>query len=236
MFSVTRDLMVLPDDPQGVCAIISDFLESWRGVSAGSLIEEDQSKVSEAERRIGFTLPTALRWLLTHVGCDNSIVGHQDPLVSPQALAIDNAGVLVYRVENQNCAQWGVRVADLAKADPPVVWKDPADSEWSPYLDRLSVDLLEMALSEVMLLRGSNLLQAELVSGVPSELNRLHRLAIPEHVFWASPDGPPVEWYGLHDCLVRNDGGEWLWAFGRSSADVREIARLVPVEWDRLDS
>ncbi len=57
---------------------------------------------------------------------------------------------MVFRVENQHCASWGVAVSDLASADPPVCIQDRAGG-WEPFLDRVSVACVEMVLSEVLL-------------------------------------------------------------------------------------
>jgi hypothetical protein len=235
MLSVTDDLAAAPDDPAAVCRLIASFLESWNVMPTGSGIRAAEDEVGVAEQRLGFALPTALRWLFTHVGTDNAVVGHQDPLVQPQHLEVDDQGLVVYRVENQNCAQWGIRVGDIAQPDPPVLWKDlQNDEDWRPYQERLSVELLETTFNEAMLLPGADLLQTELASGVPAELERLPRLAIPTHVFWAMPDGPPVTWYGVRDCLIRNDGDTWLWAFGRTSEDAQRATEMIPGEWMSL--
>lgn len=232
MFSVTGNLAVMPIDPTAVCGLISSFLEGWNVMPLGLGIPRFETEVSESERRLGFAMPAALRWMFTHVGIDNTVVGRQDPLVHPRRLEIDDEGVLVYRVENQNCAKWGFRVGGVGNPDPPVVWKDlQTNAEWRPYQQRLSVDLLEMTFNEVMLLPGAHLLQTELPSGVPSELDGLPRLAIPSHVFWAIPEGPPVQWYGMQNCLVRKDGDAWLWAFGRTADDVERAAETIPGEW-----
>lgn len=232
---ITHELLTLPKDPGAVCELIAGFLADWQSLSVGPGLGAGRSEVTAAEERLGSPLPVALRWLLSHAGDGTGVVGHQDPLTSPRRLAVDETGVLVYCSENQNCAQWGVRAADLGNPDPPVLWRDPGSAVWYPYQERLSVDLLEYVLSEVMLLPGSHLLQAELPHGVPGQLRELHRLAIPAHVFWPSPDGPPVEWYGMQDCLVRNDGGQWLWAFGRTPADLRRVTSRLPVDWDTAD-
>lgn len=233
VFSVTTDLVVMPDDPAAVCRLVASFLDSWNVTLRHN--SSAAHEVRDAERRLGHALPVALRWIHVNVGTDTTGVGQQDLLVHPRSLDVDEHGVLVFRVENQNCAQWGVRLEEMGSPDPPVVWKDAqTDAEWCSYQDRLSVDLLEMVLNEAMLLPGAHVLHTELTAGVPPELDRLPRLAIPEHVFWAHPEGPPVRWYGMPDCLIRNDGDGWLWAFGRTADDLDRAARTIPGDWTSL--
>jgi hypothetical protein len=234
VFSVTGDLVELPDDAAAVCELISSFLESWNVTQPGLDLSLAENEVREAEYRLGLALPVALRWMLTNVGAGHNVIGRQDFLVHPRCLEIDDQGVLVYRVENQHCAKWGVRVDEIGYLDPPVIWKDlQAGAEWCSYQQRLSVDLLEMVFNEAMLSPEANVLQTELASGAPPELDSLPRLAIPEHVFWPLPEGPPVRWYGMRDCLIRNDGDVWLWAFGRTADDVNRATRAIPGEWTR---
>jgi hypothetical protein len=80
---------------------------------------------------------------------------------------------LVFRVENQHCAEWGVATEDdWNQADPPVYVRQPGDRRWEPFLDRVSTARAEMALSEVLIGRGRLgdmcQLTAELFTGVES--------------------------------------------------------------------
>lgn len=211
-FDVPEDLTLLPPDPAGVCDLVRRFLVSWHVMEVAEASTANTNEVLAAERRLGFSLPYALRWAFMHIGFDNRIVGQQDPFVHPRDLEVDEDGVLIYRVENQYCAAWGFPVVDASADDPPVVWKDlqaGSEGRWLPYHERISVDLLEMALNEAMLRPGVDVLDMELVSGVPSELSKLVPLAIPEHAFWPIPEGPLVAWYGTRDCLIRRDGDAW---------------------------
>jgi len=71
-----------------------------------------------AGQRLGVQLPAALReaYLLFDRRCDLTAV--QDPLVPPERLRVDHSGsIMVFRVENQHCAEWGVATALLIE-DP----------------------------------------------------------------------------------------------------------------------
>jgi hypothetical protein len=235
MFSVSRELAALPHHPDGVCGVIGDFLQAWSGSSGETRAEALEIEVVDAERRLDVRLPIALRWLLTTIGAEDPVLQQQDPLVPASSLQIDKDGVIVYRKENQNCAQWGVRVSDLELLDPPVLWKNMQESGgWSAYQDRLSVELLEGVIGEVVLSPSVKVLQAELFDGRPDELSSFQSLDIPSHVFWAVPDGPPVEWFGRGECLIRNDGDVWLWIFGRTASEVKSVAKEIRAEWSGL--
>jgi len=48
------------------------------------------------------------------------LTANQDTLQPPPKLSLDDSGTtVVFRVENQRCAAWGVAAADLASVDPP---------------------------------------------------------------------------------------------------------------------
>ncbi|MEV6303289.1 hypothetical protein AB0M02_28020 [Actinoplanes sp. NPDC051861] len=214
------DLRTVPDDPGEVCGLIAGFLEDWCGTVVVADGEREE-EVAAAERRLGFSLPVALRWVFVHVAG----VG-QDPLVPPARLAVDGHGVLTYREENQGCARWGIRPG---RPDPAVVWTD--GRQWRPYLDRISVDLLAWCLSEAMTRSGAHVLWCPFEEQPAS----LTRLGIPDHVFWAEPGAAPVRWFRAGDCLVRNDGDIQLIALGKTKEDVRRTSAEIRGEWRELD-
>ncbi len=85
------------------------------------------SVMSDEEVRLGIPLPPALREYYEILGTFQRLNTAQDQLLSPAELIIaDN--VLVFLNENQGVFAWGVRVCDLAEADP-LVWQS-ADTEW----------------------------------------------------------------------------------------------------------
>jgi hypothetical protein len=105
-----------------------------------------------AEQRIGAELPAALREAYLLFGRRPDLTARQDRLVPPRELGFDDPGTaVVFRVENQYCAEWGVAAAGLASTDPPVYVRDRSRGGWEPFLDRVSVACVEMVLSEVLL-------------------------------------------------------------------------------------
>ncbi|MDP9799466.1 hypothetical protein J2S43_007978 [Catenuloplanes nepalensis] len=235
MIQVPEELELIDRNPLRVCELAASFLLDWGVVPTVTLNRSYEARVDEAEVRLGFSLPLALRWLLSHIGSEHPVVGRQDPLVSAENLEVDDDGVIAYRMENQNSARWGFRVDGQANSDPPVVWKRAGRAgRWRAYTDRLSIDLLELTLSESMLISGGNLLHVEGPLDGLGDLEGLLSVDIPSHIFWAIPDGPPVRWYAWRDCIIRDDGGAWYWVFGRTRQAVQSFTALIPAEWEHL--
>lgn len=237
MFDVTGELSKLPSSSSGVCEVAERFVTAW----FGPLAEADgcaSDEIANAENELGFRLPAALRWLYSRLGRRDDLVRRQDPLLEIENLSTDEAS-LVFRRENQQCALWGVRFADIEDEDPPVAWKNPQDGDdapWQQYQDRLSAALLELILSESMLSSGRNVLHREAdegaLAGLPAGFEPLPEL---DHVFWPMPEGPKVQWFGSSDTLLRSDGETWLWLFARTPSALDDARDLLPGPWERLD-
>jgi hypothetical protein len=72
---------------------------------------------------------------------------------------LDETGqALVFRVEDQAVAHWGIAVEDLQLADPPVFFQidapRSAPEPWRRFLDRLSLAWVETVLTEYVLGEG----------------------------------------------------------------------------------
>lgn len=50
-----------------------------------------------------------------------------------------------------------------------------------------------------------------------------------------SEAGIRTSWRGAPDCLVRNDGDVWLWAFGRTAEAVDRVTSAIPGGWSKLE-
>jgi hypothetical protein len=159
---------------------------------------------------------------------------NQDRLLSPGQLRVDDSGeVLVFRMENQGLASWGVPLIELDVADPSVV-VDAGDG-WRPFMERLSLACVEMVLSEVTLgaHRRANAceLPPDLLSKVTSEWARV---AFPDYPNWASAEDSPIRWYAAPGQLLRIDGpGPWPWLFacGQTEVDLERICLALPAQW-----
>jgi hypothetical protein len=192
-----------------------------------------------AERRLGLRLPVALREAYALLGRREDLTSRQDRLYAPDELKLDATGsVLVYRIENQNCAQWGIPIADLHQPDPPTVFHQYgfAEAEWRPWLDRVSLAVLEMVLSEALLgadwgtvYYGNRPLDAAAVGLLERHFTRL---AVPDYPLWAEPDGPPVRWFAGPDVLLRDDGDVWLWVLTRTLTALDAVMEeILPGDW-----
>jgi hypothetical protein len=79
-----------------------------------------EAELRAAEQCIGAAPPAALREAYLLFGRRAGLTANQDPLQPPHKLSLDDSGTtVVFRVENQRCAAWGVAAADLASVDPP---------------------------------------------------------------------------------------------------------------------
>ena len=188
-----------------------------------------------AEQRVGVELPAALRETYLLFGRRADLTARQDRLVPVHELSLDDSGsTVVFRVENQHCAAWGVAAADLARADPPVYVRDQGRGGWKPFLDRVSVACAEMVLSEVLLgswkLGNACELPGELITMVESAYEQV---ALPEYPLWADR-GVTVRWFSAPGKLLRMDGrGPYCWLFvrGRTLADLESICTAIPGRW-----
>ncbi|NUS17695.1 MAG: SMI1/KNR4 family protein [Streptomyces sp.] len=99
------------------------FAREWTGRPLGPGDGCGAGELDAAEARLGFALPAALREGYALLGRRADLTQHQDPLVPPRGLYVDDAlgGVLVFRRENQDCAAWAVPLARLRQDDPPVL-------------------------------------------------------------------------------------------------------------------
>jgi hypothetical protein len=190
-----------------------------------------------AEQRIGAELPIALGEAYLLFGRRPDLTARQDRLVPPHELSLDESGTtVVFRVENQHCAAWGVAIADLGSADPPVYVQGPGGG-WEPFLDRVSVACVEMVLSEVVLVRGQFgdmcELPGELIAVVESAYEQM---AVPEYRLWVDRS-IAVRWFSAPGKLLRMDGRGprcWLLAGGQTLADLESIREAIPGPWARV--
>ncbi|WP_152991628.1 hypothetical protein [Frankia sp. R43] len=236
MFDIARKLAVLPYTPRETLSLLEDLVEVWRGrtgIQDGCTHEE----LVAAQERLGMQIPSPLRGFLTLYGRSENLMGFQEPLLKAHDLHVED-DVLVIQEENQGCALWGVAAQQLSLRDPPTLFKIPADAgyEWRPYHDRLSVHILEAILNEFMA-SSDNRIFREFDEGSAEVLaSSLLPVGIPEHPFWAEPDGPAVKWLAGAEFLVRLDGDAVIWASAPLGCEMRDILSLVPDGWERADS
>lgn len=198
----------------------------------------DARRLQVAEEELGCGLPTALREAYLLFGRRADLTAAQDRLVEPERLRIDADGVLVFRVENQYCASWGVPVLDVDDDedddDPPALVN--VGDGWVPYADRLPTALVEMVLSEALFSADERVTDnRELDDATHAALNAaFDRLPLPDFPFWAGMNDP-VRWFAGPDVLLRDDGGAWLWVHGRTASAVQAVRQALPGDWMQVD-
>jgi hypothetical protein len=235
-FDLADELAAGLGDVGAAWRFIRRFAERYATpVRAGDGYAENELRA--AEDRLGHALPTALRQAYALIGKRDDLTSVQNHLLAPGDLWIDETGqVLVFRVENQHVAEWGVPLAAADDPDPPVVFRLPSNNAppWRPFLDRLSVAWVEMVLWEWMLasddltdIDNRGLDQA----AVRTLETRFRQLPMPAYPLWPEPDGPAVRWFLSDGALLRDDGQAWLWVRATSTEGLATVRRALPGEW-----
>lgn len=223
-----------------------DAGEAWRFIRrfaeahATALVAADgydAEMLRAAEERLGFALPAALRAVYALFGRRDDLTRSQDRLLAPEQVHVDDAGeVMVFRVEHQHVAQWGVPLSAVTGADPPVVFRlesiSPAGRTWQPFLERVSLAGVEMMLSEWLLSGDTFADNRDLDAAAVAVLERrFRRLPFPGYPCWAVPGGGPVRWFEGHGAVLREDAGTWLWVRAASADGLAAVRRALPGMW-----
>jgi hypothetical protein len=212
------------------------FTEAWTtrlDESSGC----DDEELTAAEDRLGLALPAAVREGYALLGRRDDLTSNQDTLLRPDQLHFDETGqALVFRVENQSVAYWGIAAEDLRLDDPPVIFQldapRGAHQPWRRFLDRFSLACVEMVLTEHML-GGSGYHDNRESDQAALELLEHHynRLAMPDYPMWAIPEEPPVRWFVGRDVLIRDDSRQWMWVVARTLEALQAVRDTIPGDW-----
>ena len=148
----------------------------------------------------------------------------------------DTGRVLIFRVENQHVAEWGVPLSALNDPDPPVVFRldslRATERAWQPFLERVSLACVEMVLSEWMLAGDAFADNRELDDETIVLLEKqFRRLPMPYYPLWAAPDRGAVRWFEGLGAILRADSGTWLWVRAQSADAIDSVRRALPGEW-----
>ena len=234
-FDVGRAVGAGLGDRRRVLEFIDEFAAAW----TRPLAREDgygEDVLQSVEDHLGVRLPAALREAYLVLGKRTDLTAVQDPLLPPGRMRVDRAEpVIVFRRENQACAEWGVAAADpRAPEDPPVFVRRPWDRRWEPFAARMSLACAEMVLSEVVL--GAEFMAMCDASGAPAaaDAQSLYpRVALPEYPLWCDT-AVTSRWFAAPGKLLRVDGRGpycWLVAAGQTHDDLQSICAVIPGDW-----
>ncbi|HET9516913.1 MAG TPA: SMI1/KNR4 family protein [Actinoplanes sp.] len=226
-------------DRSGVWQFVHRFAAAWHLPLASDDGCTD-AELDAAEARLGASLPAALREAYRLFGRRSDLTSNEDVLLAPEDLFLDPGGqALVFRVQSHALAFWGVRVADLGEADPPVAFTlnlaDRSAGSWHGWLDSVSSACVEMVLSES--LYGEDAVQHALVDKreqTPADGDllaaTLTRVPLPEYPT-SGAFGPGVRWFAGDELLARDDARTWLTIRTATPAALTTARRSLPGPW-----
>lgn len=222
-------------DRRRALEFIGEFAAAW----TRPLVREDgygEDVLQSVEEHLGVRFPAALREVYPVLGKRTDLTARQDPLLPLDRVRVDQAeAVIVFRRENQACAEWGVAATDpWNHEDPPVYVRQPGDRPWEPFAARMSLACAEMVLSEVLL--GAEFMAMCDLSGVPAAAaaeSAYKLVALPEYPLWYDT-AAASRWFAAPGKLLRMDGRGsscWLVAAGQTHNDLKSICTAIPGEW-----
>jgi hypothetical protein len=232
-FDVSRAVGAGLGDRQRARDFIAEFAAAWaRPLAPGDGYSEDL--LWAVGERLGVRLPAALREAYLLFGRRFDLTARQDPLLTPDRLRMDDSeGVIVFRRENQGCAEWAVAVTDPWNPEDPPVYVRVGDKPWELLASRLSLACAEMVLSEVLLgvqfmgmcdLSGESAAAAEVAC---------RPVSLPEFPLWAGP-ALTSRWFAAPGKMLRIDAGGpycWLVAAGQTRMDLDSLCTAIPGQW-----
>jgi hypothetical protein len=212
---------------------LHDRAETWRFVADFAAYWQQplqpgdgwsRVEVESAERRLGLALPTALREAYLLLGRRTDLTSNHDRLLRPDELYVAD-GALVYRLENQGAASWGVLLKELDHDDPGIVMRadlaEKTQERWEPWEPSLTVACIEMVMSEVVLFEG----------GFTDFLEVDAEVAL-ERLFQELPGvGHEMRWFAGDDVLLRELDGFCLNVRARTEEALGRLRDLVPGDW-----
>jgi hypothetical protein len=224
-----------PGDRAAAWRFATAFARDWsaRPLAPGDGV--DESELQAAEARLGLRLPAALREAYLLLGRRADLTSRHDNLLAPDEIHLDDdRGVLVFRVENQSCAYWGVRVADLDQDDPPVLVRPdvaaPIAEHWEPWLGRVSLQFTEILLAEAA--AGDDAYTDAIWETTEEHYAIIERvyLRLPLPAYPPAPD-PGSRWYCGPDVLLRDDT-DMIQVRGRTVAALEAVRAAFPgADW-----
>ncbi len=166
------------------------------------------------------TLPLAMHEWYGAIGRRDDVWSRQDVLIQPDKLALAE-GVLEFYVENQGVTSWGVREAELAVDDPPVVVRDE-ENKWVVQSPQFSEFVLHMLAFSIQF--GKHPAQIHGYAHPPC-VQRLEtslpKLGFPEFIWTRS------RLFGFQDLVVSIDATDHVSASARSLEAIRPFRQII---------
>ncbi|MFE9428500.1 SMI1/KNR4 family protein [Kitasatospora sp. NPDC006697] len=223
-FDLREGLLKVRRDRAEAWPFIAGFAAHWsRPLAPGDGVAPDE--LDAAERRLGVRLPGPLREAHLRFGRRADLTGSHDQLLAPADLHLLD-GALVYRVENQGAACWGIPLAELAGADPGTVLRpdlaDRSQERWEPWEESLTEACVEMVMSEAVHAPGE-LTDSLETDGTGECLGEL---------FQELPGfGRDLRWFTGPDLLIRELNSFCVQALARTPQALAALRETVPGEW-----
>jgi hypothetical protein len=208
-FDTAAELRARMGDRAGVWEFLGRFAAAW-SLASDPIHAEIKARV-----------PVALREAYAVTG-----------LLDPRRGYVDD-GILVFHRSDPLITEttWGTPVADAGREDPPVVVD--TGSGWRPYLDRVSLFCVDLALTEALDRVGTLENACELPPDrLPSVAAGFDRVPLPDLPMWVEVEDSPVRWYSRPGQLLRTHGEDWawLWVRAQTAADLERIYAALPGE------
>lgn len=234
--SQTSPLAAIPASRSDRWSLLQEVASHWYPplqTADGVPLDELES----ANRRLGRSLPAALREWYLLAGRRADIWSRQDHVLSPNEFRIQGDH-LVFIVENQDVVEWGFRRDEIASDDPPVYVSSVDDRDvWLKENDSLSLFALQWF---AYCLKWSNecrwwanaCVEADVVAGIVASYPRLPLVV--RH--WPGPS----RFYGHRDIIVEVQGNgddehPWLYAVTRTASaaeSFKGLMRRFRIEWN----
>ncbi|KAB8142849.1 hypothetical protein F8S13_11355 [Chloroflexia bacterium SDU3-3] len=198
----------------------------------------DPAALALAEERLGIALPAILAQFLTSWGNRFDLVSYREVLFSPEHFRI-SGDMLLCGQENQGCYVWGIPIAQITDADPPVHfvwWNWHSDQPIFPW--KLGIRHLSIFLDYITY---GNMFSGATKSASMSRITDVARLSAGgyRHIVLAcTPPGlepdPTWEWVIYQkDGIAIDPGFGSTYAVASSHELLLEAERVLGVVWEK---
>jgi hypothetical protein len=207
MFDTTAELRPRIGDRAGVWEFLRLFTAAWGLTGAGRSFDEPMPAALREAYELGAILNAASR---PYPEDGVLVFHHADPEIT------------------ETC--WGVPLDMIGQDDPPVVID--TGRGWLPYVDRVSLACVDIALTTVVQEHDFELCNAaELpADAVEPTLAPFDRVPLPDLPMWIDVEESPVRWYSAPGQLLRahGEGGVWVWVSAQSGTALDALYTAMP--------